>query len=253
MIVEYIRYRIDRADADAFEAAYARAAASLDAAPQCVDYELSRCVDEPEWFVLRIAWTSADDHLKGFRQGEHFPSFFAEIKPYVRQIEEMRHYERTSVRGAGGSVPTMHAWAGGTEAFERLTEVFYAKVLDDELIGPLFAHMDPGHPRYVAMWLAEVFGGPDRYTRERGGYSHMLSQHLGKGITEPQRRRWVSLLMDAADEVDLPSDPEFRAAFAGYVEWGTRLAVANSRPGANPPRQAPVPRWGWGVAPPYTG
>nr|BFE83309.1 hypothetical protein GCM10020093_059100 [Planobispora longispora] len=57
---------------------------------------------------------------------------------------------------------------GGAEAFERLTETFYAKVLKDDLIGPLFAHMDPGHPRYVAMWLGEVFGGPDRYTRERG-------------------------------------------------------------------------------------
>ena len=81
----------------------------------------------------------------------------------------------------------------------------------------------------------------------------MLSQHLGKAITEPQRRRWVSLLMDAADEVGLPDDPEFRAAFAGYVEWGTRLALANSQPGAEPPCPAPVPKWGWGVAPPYQG
>ncbi|WP_119730576.1 group II truncated hemoglobin [Thermomonospora amylolytica] len=253
MIVEYIRYRIDRADAEGFEAAYGRAAAGLAAAPQCVDYELARCVDEPEWYVLRIVWTSADDHLQGFRRGEHFAAFFAEIRPYVQRIEEMRHYERTAVRGAGGSVPSLYAWAGGTEAFERLTETFYTKVLADDLVGPLFAHMDPGHPRYVAMWLAEVFGGPDRYTRERGGYHHMLTRHLGKAITEPQRRRWVSLLMDAADEVGLPSDPEFRAAFAGYIEWGTRLALANSQPDASPPTQAPVPRWGWGVAPPYTG
>ncbi|MFI6500744.1 group II truncated hemoglobin [Nonomuraea typhae] len=148
-------------------------------------------------------------------------------------------------------VPTLYDWAGGVEAFERLTEVFYAKVKKDDLIGPLFEHMDPGHPKYVAMWLSEVFGGPKRYTEERGGYPHMLSQHLGKGISEPQRRRWVNLLMDAADEVDLPGDPEFRAAFAGYIEWGTRLAVHNSQPGATPPTKAPVPRWGWGVAPPY--
>ncbi|MGP3931650.1 hypothetical protein [Nonomuraea sp. KM88] len=79
----------------------------------------------------------------------------------------------------------------------------------------------------------------------------MLRHHLGRAITEPQRRRWVSLLMDAADEVGLPDDPEFRAAFAGYIEWGTRLAVQNSQPGAEPPPLAPVPRWGWGVAPPY--
>jgi truncated hemoglobin YjbI/quinol monooxygenase YgiN len=251
VIVEYIRYRIDQKDAGEFEDAYARAAVHLAAAPQCVGYELSRCAEEPESYILRITWTSAEDHLKGFRNGEHFPAFFAEIRPYVQRIEEMRHYEPTPVRGTGASVPSLYEWAGGAEAFERLTEVFYTQVLKDDLVGPLFAHMDPGHPAYVAMWLAEVFGGPSRYTDERGGYGHMLSQHLGKGITEPQRRRWVALLMDAADEVGLPDDPEFRAAFSGYIEWGTRLALSNSQPGATPPKRAPVPHWGWGVAPPY--
>ena len=55
----------------------------------------------------------------------------------------------------------------------------------------------------------------------------------------------------AADDAGLPGDPEFRAAFVGYVEWGTRLALENSQPGAEVVEQAPVPRWGWGVAPPY--
>ncbi|WP_242908208.1 group II truncated hemoglobin [Actinomadura terrae] len=251
MIVEYVRYRIAPGQAEAFEAAYAEAAVSLSAAPQCVDYELSRCVEEPESYVLRIGWTSAEDHMEGFRGGEHFPAFFAAIKPYVKRIEEMRHYEPTGVRGTGSSVPTLYEWAGGAEAFERLTEVFYAQVMKDDVIGPLFAHMDPGHPHYVALWLAEVFRGPERYSGERGGYNHMVRQHLGRAITEPQRRRWVSLLMDAADAVGLPTDPEFRAAFTGYIEWGTRIAVENSQPDAKPPLHAPMPHWGWGVAPPY--
>ena len=51
-----------------------------------------------------------------------------------------------------------------------------------------------------------------------------------------------------------PADPEFRAAIMGYAEWGSRLAVRNSDPGADDiAEQAPVPRWGWGVAPPYDG
>jgi hemoglobin len=39
----------------------------------------------------------------------------------------------------------------------------------------------------------------------------------------------------------------------GYLEWGTRLAKANSQPDATPFTQAPVPHWGWGIAPPYQG
>jgi hemoglobin len=257
MIVEYIRYRVQQQEKDAFEAAYQRAAVALAAAPECIDYELSVCTDEPVCYVLRITWTSGKDHLEGFRDGEHFRAFFAEIGPYVDRIEEMRHYARTPVRGRGAApagdaeTPTLHAWAGGEAAFARLFEAFYKRARGDELLAPLFAGMDPQHPRYVAMWLNEVFGGPPRYTAERGGYQHMLSRHVGKAITEPQRRRWMELLLDAADEVRLPDDPEFRAAFVGYVEWGTRLAKANSQPDATPPRQAPTPRWGWGVAPPW--
>jgi hemoglobin len=49
----------------------------------------------------------------------------------------------------------------------------------------------------------------------------------------------------------MPADPEFRAALVGYLEWGTRLALENSQPDAEPAPRAPVPHWGWGVAPPY--
>jgi hemoglobin len=149
--------------------------------------------------------------------------------------------------------PTLYEWAGGMEAFERLTSAFYERVHDDEFVGPLFAQMADDHPHHVAMWLAEVFGGPDAYTSEHGGYPHMLSKHLGVAITEEQRARWAQLIALAADDAGLPSDPEFRSAFVAYIEWGSRIALANSQPGASPPPQAPVPRWGWGEAPPYTG
>ena len=55
----------------------------------------------------------------------------------------------------------------------------------------------------------------------------------------------------AADTADLPPDPEFRSALLAYLEWGTRLAFENSQPGAVPFTGATVPKWGWGVAPPY--
>jgi quinol monooxygenase YgiN len=97
MIVEYIRYRLPAADGPGFERDYARAAASLAASPFCLGYELSRCVDEAGVYILRIRWTSAEDHLQGFRHSEQFPPFLAAIRPYVSQIEEMRHYQVTEV------------------------------------------------------------------------------------------------------------------------------------------------------------
>ena len=74
------------------------------------------------------------------------------------------------------AAPSLYEWAGGDPALVRLTEAFYRRVRPDPLVGPLFRHMDEEHPQHVATWLAEVFGGPPRYTEEHGGYPHMLKQ-----------------------------------------------------------------------------
>src|SRR5262249_27877431 len=141
---------------------------------------------------------------------------------------------------------TLFEWAGGLPALTRMTRLFYSKfVPEDPLICPLFADMSPGHPERVAAWLGEVFGGPKNYSERYSGYPRMVGQHMGKAITEAQRERWVSLLRRSADETGLPRDPEWRAAFVAYLEWGSRLALENSQPGAKPPMHMPVPRWWW--------
>jgi hemoglobin len=130
---------------------------------------------------------------------------------------------------------------------EKLSERFYQRVADDPILAPLFAGMGQEHPRHVAWFLAEVLGGPSTYSEQRGGHATMISHHLQRSLTEEQRAQWVRLLCSTADEVGLPSDPEFRSAFVGYLEWGSRLAVINSQPGASPSLHEPMPRWGWGV------
>ncbi|GAA2057261.1 group II truncated hemoglobin [Williamsia deligens] len=148
--------------------------------------------------------------------------------------------------------PTLIEWAGGEQALRRLLDAFYDRVERDDLLAPMFpGGVSEEHRAHVTVWWVEVFGGPARYTSEHGGYSTMLAHHIDLGITAEQRRRFVELMSIAADAAGLPDDPEFRSALLAYVEWGTRLAMANSQPGAQPIRQAPVPRWGWGVAPPY--
>jgi hemoglobin len=155
---------------------------------------------------------------------------------------------------AAPATPSIYEWAGGRPAFERWLGCFYDLVEQDELLAPVFGGtVTEAHRAAATAWWCEVMGGPADYTERHGGYRHMLARHLRLAITAEQRLRFVTLLSLAADRSGLRDDPELRAALMGYAEWGTRLAVANSTPDARPVTEAPVPRWGWGVAPPYLG
>ncbi|MET0635654.1 MAG: group II truncated hemoglobin [Chitinophagaceae bacterium] len=147
-----------------------------------------------------------------------------------------------------GNIPTLFEWAGDMKTFETLFGKFYGKVLADDLLGDVFKNMSPEHITHVSHFVAEVFGGEKLYTTiDNGSHSAMIGKHIGKMLTEEKCQRWVQLLLQAADEVGLKSDPEFRSAFVGYIEWGTRLAVINSQLTENPMTpDEPMPKWGWG-------
>jgi hemoglobin len=152
-------------------------------------------------------------------------------------------------------IPTPYEWMGGIEKLEALTSTFYDKVLKDELLEPVFRNMSPEHSKHVAAFLGEVFQGPPLYSSQHGEESvkHMVGKHIGRMLTEQQRKRWMDLLLQSADEVGLPADPEFRSTFVGHIEWGTRIALINSQLTENPvtPEDG-IPNWGWGeVGGPY--
>lgn len=144
------------------------------------------------------------------------------------------------------STPTLYDWIGGIEALDRLTTEFYQRVRVDPLLEPVFAGMNASHPHHVALFLAEVLGGPPLYSQEHGGHPEMIRHHLNRHLSEAIRRRWINLLLDSYTNLGLPCDPEFASALVGYLEWGSRLAVVNSQPGAVVYEKAPMPRWGWG-------
>ena len=102
MIVEYTRYKIDAQRREKFLSDYGMAAQSLRESKHCLSYELTQCTEDPDHFVLRLEWDSEEGHLKGFRSSAEFRSFFGYVRPYVQDIEEMRHYNLTAVAGRGG-------------------------------------------------------------------------------------------------------------------------------------------------------
>jgi hemoglobin len=140
---------------------------------------------------------------------------------------------------------TLYEDVGGTEGLRRLSSAFYQRVLADQMLAPVFANFTPAHVEHVAIWLAEVFGGPEEYTARLGGHHALLTSHLGLAIRDEHRQRWREL-MAAAIEETLPGRPELRATLMAYFDWGTAIAqdVSQSPAGTDLGKPGPTPRWG---------
>ncbi|MCK9898234.1 group II truncated hemoglobin [Frankia sp. AgB32] len=140
---------------------------------------------------------------------------------------------------------TLYDEVGGLDELRRLSAAFYDRVLADELLAPVFAHFTPTHLEHVAVWLAEVFGGPADFTTRLGGHQELLRSHLGLAIRDEHRQRWLDLMAAAIDEV-LPDRPELAATLMAYFDWGTAIAQELSQEpvGTALGDPGPTPRWG---------
>jgi hypothetical protein len=50
-------------------------------------------VEEPEYY------TPVEGHVNGFRTSQEFKPFFEAVKPFFNDIQEMRHYNITDIKG----------------------------------------------------------------------------------------------------------------------------------------------------------
>ena len=87
---------------------------------------------------------------------------------------------------------TLYELVGGMSWFHELCERFYRRVADDELLRPLYPDdLEPSR-YWLALFLAQYWGGPTDYSENRGtpGYgcdmhtfvSERLSETVGTNI-----------------------------------------------------------------------
>jgi hemoglobin len=140
----------------------------------------------------------------------------------------------------------MFEFAGGDPAFLALAAAHHERCLHDPELNHPFSHgVNPEHVERLAAYWAEVFGGPARFSELYGGHSAMLGIHAGQGAGDDYGPRFVACFMQAADDVGLPDDPDFRAGIRSYMEWAVEEVVSYAPHGAVVPVDLPIPRWSW--------
>jgi len=139
----------------------------------------------------------------------------------------------------------MYEFAGGDEAFLALATAMHELCLADPVLNHPFSHSSPGHIERLAAYWAEVFGGPQSYSRVYGDHAAVLGLHAGTGADDEFGPRFVACFVQALDDARLPADPDFRSAMRSYIEDATREVMSYAPVGSEVPAAAKVPRWSW--------
>lgn len=91
----------------------------------------------------------------------------------------------------------------GEKGFTELVAAFYRRVKTDDLLGPMYPEGDwDNSEKRLRDFLVFRFGGSDRYIRERG-HPRLRMRHMPFSIGEAERDRWLELMGQAMDEVNL--------------------------------------------------
>lgn len=127
----------------------------------------------------------------------------------------------------GSEEISVYEMAGGDPVFEKLVEVFYARIEADAFLRPMFpADLAPGK-RWQFLFLTQFFGGPARYAQERG-HPRLRMRHMPFAIDSAARSRWLSHMLHAIDAVGI-GEPA-RGIMRTYFERGSEFMINTVQP-----------------------
>ena len=102
-------------------------------------------------------------------------------------------------------VATIYERVGGYQFFVELVERFYQFVEADLSLRPLYPEdLEPGKA-HLAAFLAQYWGGPHRYSLERG-HPRLRQRHMPFPIGQKERDTWVTHMVSALDSKEISVD-----------------------------------------------
>ncbi|SDX62814.1 hemoglobin [Halobellus clavatus] len=102
--------------------------------------------------------------------------------------------------GVGMSQSTLYERLGGHDGIRAVVDDFYDRLLEDDLVGPLFEDADLERLRKTQTdFLCEAAGGPETYDA-----APVEEAHSHVPFTEAHIERAVEHLQDSLDAYDVP-------------------------------------------------
>lgn len=88
----------------------------------------------------------------------------------------------------------------GQERLHQVLVLFYDKVFQSAIIGPLFKGEKEEILEKQELFLTQFLGGPQLYS-QKFGHPRMRARHLPHAITNEGKEEWLRLMKQSIDEV----------------------------------------------------
>jgi hemoglobin len=122
---------------------------------------------------------------------------------------------------------TTYQQVGGLKTFRRLARDFYARVTRDPLLQRLFSKKTDKQRERLALYLAETFGGPKRYSQLHCGQRSLHQMHEPFVIGEQEIQAWKKHMLAAMVAVGIEGTA--RRVMRGFFCGGLQQIAENSR------------------------
>jgi hemoglobin len=114
-----------------------------------------------------------------------------------------------------GDPNSLYTFVGGLPAFQRLVDAFYRSVEQDPVLRPLYPESLDEPREWLALFLAQYWGGPQLYSQRRG-HPRLRMRHMPFVIGQRERDAWLTHMLAAIDETGIaePARAEMQRYFA---------------------------------------
>lgn len=97
MILEHALLPVKPGEGSRFEAGFVEAKAIIASVPGFRRLSLSRCLEQPDMYLLLVEWRSLDDHTVGFRESAQYEEWRRLLHHFYEPFPIVEHYEQVSV------------------------------------------------------------------------------------------------------------------------------------------------------------
>lgn len=111
---------------------------------------------------------------------------------------------------------TFYDAVGGHDTFQGIVDRFYAGVVADDVLAPMYPPEDlPGANRRMVTFLEQYWGGPTTYSAERG-HPRLRMRHQPYKVNPLARDRWLQHMTAAVKDARL--SPMHESELLDYLE-----------------------------------